>query len=102
MNKGLAIDTTNIKVDVEENCGEERRVGCGEERRVAMFSEFEIENNAARCDLDEMGIHRVFERMDERQAMRENARSFPEGWRRVVQVDQHDPLRHLQLRLRLD
>ena len=30
---------------------------------VAMFSEFEIENRAEGCDLDEMGIHRVFERI---------------------------------------
>ena len=36
---------------------------------VAMFAEFEIENHAEGCDLDEMGMHRVFERMDKHQTM---------------------------------
>ena len=38
---------------------------------VAMFSEFEIENHAEGCDLNEMGMHRVFEWMDKHQTMQE-------------------------------
>ena len=38
---------------------------------VAMFSEFEIENHAEGCDLDEMGMHRVFDRLDKHQTMQQ-------------------------------
>ena len=43
---------------------------------VAMFSELEIENHAEGCDLDEMGMHRVFERMDKHQTMQEMRAHF--------------------------
>ena len=38
---------------------------------VAMFSEFEIENHVEGCDLDEMGMHRVFDRLDKHQTMQQ-------------------------------
>ena len=38
---------------------------------VGMFWEFEIENHAEGCDLNEMGMHRVFEWMDKHQTMQQ-------------------------------
>ena len=43
---------------------------------VAMFSEFELENHAEGCDVDEFSMHRVFERMDKRQTMQEMRAHF--------------------------
>lgn len=58
-------------------CPEERDVHAVELWNfVAMFSEFEIENHAEGCDLDEMGMHRVFERMDKHQTMQEMRAHF--------------------------
>ena len=72
----MSLYAAHTKDENEEECGEERRVGCGEERRVAMFSEFEIENHAARCDLDEMGMHRFFRRRDKHKTMQEMSVHF--------------------------
>ena len=43
---------------------------------VAMFSELEIENHAEGCDLDEMGMRRVFLQVDKRQTMQEMREHF--------------------------
>ena len=48
---------------------------------VAMFAEFENENHGDCCDLDEMGMHRVFEWLYKHQMMQE-MRAPPQGRRR--------------------
>ena len=48
---------------------------------VAMFAEFEIENHGDCCDLDEMGMHLVFEWIYKHQMMQE-MRALPQGRRR--------------------
>ena len=57
---------------------------------VAMFSEFELENHAEGCDIDEMGMHRVFERMDKHwttQEMRAHFRKVGvESFKRISMI----------------